>query len=73
MKEGSMRKVSNYGIAPTSEVTIYNTRGEVMMRFPAEQVMDTKHQVIPDEHRCKYCGCLLSKFDTHCASCSAPI
>ena len=26
-----------------------------------------------DEQRCKYCGCLVSSFDTHCKSCSAPI
>lgn len=28
---------------------------------------DVNHQ------RCKYCGCLVSSFDTHCKSCSAPI
>ena len=26
-----------------------------------------------DEQRCKYCGCLVSSFDTHCKSCGAPI
>ena len=26
-----------------------------------------------ERQRCKYCGCLVSSFDTHCKSCSAPI
>lgn len=34
---------------------------------------EKKAEANPDRQRCKYCGCLVSSFDTHCKSCGAPI
>ena len=52
---------------------LYNENGDAsrfivpMGKKREDKTSDTKGQ------RCKYCGCLVSSFDTHCSSCSAPI
>ena len=52
---------------------MYNTKGELLCSVDAKDLEDFNKNVKSEKHRCDYCGCLISKFDTHCPNCSAPL
>lgn len=63
------------GVASVIEARQLHSFNKIVesLSAPSDYALDTGRKPEQNRQRCKYCGCLVSSFDTHCKSCSAPI
>lgn len=80
-------KNGDYVLAPISTVSFYDAKNPSVPSWSMHSLMsqleslqfegvERKEELQSQtklNNRCKYCGCLTSSFDIHCASCGAPL